>query len=126
MLLMGKVNLNLWIGALVLLIVIGIAGWRFFSSPQPAQALDSFARCLRDNGVTMYGANSCSHCAAQKKLFGDSFRYVPYVECPDNPQVCLSKGVDGYPTWIFKDGQRVAGETELQKISEITGCQLPQ
>ena len=29
----------------------------------------------------MYGAYWCPHCQAQKKVFGESFQYVPYVEC---------------------------------------------
>ncbi|MFA6227228.1 MAG: hypothetical protein WC631_02010 [Candidatus Paceibacterota bacterium] len=61
---------------------------------------NSFAKCLTDKGFTMYGAVWCSHCTAQKALFGDSFKYIKYVECPDNINICLDKGVQGYPTWI--------------------------
>lgn len=61
---------------------------------------DAFAKCLTDKGFAMYGAVWCSHCTAQKALFGDSFKYIKYVECPDNINLCLDKGVQGYPTWI--------------------------
>jgi len=63
---------------------------------------DDFAKCLTDKGWVMYGAVWCSHCKEQKALFGDSFQYIKYVECPDNEQLCLAKGVNGYPTWIVE------------------------
>lgn len=87
--------------------------------------LDTFAQCLKDKGAVMYGADWCPHCQNEKKAFGDSFRLVPYVECPDNPQVCIEKGIQGYPTWIFSDGGRFEGEQGLQKLSAASGCALP-
>lgn len=94
--------------------------------------LDAFARCLADKGITMYGADWCSHCQNEKKAFGDSFRLVPYVECPDNPQKCLAAGVNGYPTWIFPASptdrlgeNKLEGEQGLEKLSLLSGCVLP-
>ena len=87
--------------------------------------LDDFAKCLASKNITMYGAAGCSHCQNEKKAFGDSFKYVPYVECPDDPQKCLEKGVTGYPTWIFPDGKKLIGEQGLEKLSQESGCSLP-
>jgi len=64
---------------------------------------DAFAKCLTEKGWAMYGAAWCSHCQAQKALFGTSFQYIKYVECPDNVQLCTDKGVNGYPTWIVEN-----------------------
>lgn len=89
-----------------------------------ALALDSFAQCLADAKITMYGADWCPHCQNEKKLFGDSFRFVPYVECPDNPQRCLKEGIKGYPTWVFPDGRKLVGEQGLEKLSQESGCPL--
>ena len=63
---------------------------------------DAFAKCLTEKGLTFYGAEWCSHCKSQKELFGDSLKYIKYVECPDNIQICIDKGVQGYPTWILE------------------------
>ncbi|MDP2664391.1 MAG: protein disulfide isomerase family protein [bacterium] len=93
---------------------------------QVAAALDSFAQCLADEKVTMYGADWCPHCQNEKKAFGDSFRLVPYVECPQNPKLCLDKGIEGYPTWIFPDGKRLEGEQGIVVLSKESGCVLPQ
>jgi len=68
-----------------MLIVLGvaIAGIGFVvlkPEKQPALALDSFAQCLAQKEVTMYGADWCPHCQKQKQLFGKSAKYLPYVD----------------------------------------------
>lgn len=82
------------------------------------------AQCLRDRNITMYGARWCSHCQNEKRAFGDAFRYVPYVECPQNPNKCLALGIKGYPTWIFPDGRMFEGEQGLLKLAAASGCPL--
>ena len=42
----------------------------------------------------------------------------------DNAKLCLEKGVNGYPTWIFPDGKKLEGEQGLQRLSEESGCSL--
>ncbi len=86
--------------------------------------LDTFAQCLAEKKITMYGAAWCTHCQKEKAGFGSSFKYVPYVECPDNTQLCLDKGINGYPTWITADGVKYEGEQGVEKLASITGCSL--
>src|SRR3989338_690847 len=110
----------------VIVVAIGavIAGAGFLiAKPEQrsAAALDPFAQCLADEKVIMYGADWCPHCQNEKKAFGDSFRLVPYVECPDDPQRCLQEGITGYPTWVFADGTKLAGEQGLEKLSKVSG-----
>jgi hypothetical protein len=93
------------------------------SGGEPASgATVALAQCLAEKGVTMYGAAWCPHCQQQKKEFGDAFKTVPYVECPDSPQICLDKKVESYPTWIFPDGTRLVGEQSLQAIAQKAQC----
>ena len=87
--------------------------------------LDEFAKCLAEKELTMYGADWCPHCQNEKNNFGESFQYVPYVECPDEPQLCIEKGIEDYPTWLLPDGTKFVGEQGLQKLSEISNCILP-
>lgn len=107
------------------LLVGGVVWWNASRAPVEAGKYDEFAQCLAEKGLTMYGADWCPHCKNEKKLFGSSFQYVPYVECPDNPQVCLEKKVEGYPTWIFPDGRKLVGEQGLAGLSKESGCALP-
>jgi glutaredoxin len=92
--------------------------------PVPDGKYDTFAQCLAEKDITMYGAAWCPHCQREKRLFGSSFQYVPYVECPDNPALCTAKDVKGYPTWIFPDGRVFAGEQGLEKLSRESACPL--
>ncbi|MFA5937086.1 MAG: hypothetical protein WC822_04380 [Candidatus Paceibacterota bacterium] len=94
-------------------------------SAVPSGKYDTFAQCLAEKKVTMYGAVWCAHCKAEKARFGDSFKYVPYVECPETPDLCVAKGIEGYPTWIDAEGVKHEGEQGLEKLSEISGCPLP-
>ncbi len=96
----------------------------FWPKEQVEGKYDSFAQCLTDNGVVMYGAYWCPHCQNEKKAFGESFRLVNYVECTQETDKCLAEKINGYPTWIFNDGRRFEGEMGLEKLSEASGCLL--
>ncbi len=92
---------------------------------------ESFAQCLTDEGVKMYGAYWCPHCQRQKEMFDGAFDNATYVECSlpnrqGQTQVCKMEGISTYPTWEFSDGSRVEGVIQLQRLSNLTGCPLPQ
>lgn len=112
---------------IIVLIVIGIVAWSvsgyFVKDDSDLSGLDKFAKCLADNDATMYGAEWCGHCKNQKEMFGDSFKYVNYVECPENQQLCSEMDVTGYPTWII-NGESKPGAKSLETLSELTGCSL--
>lgn len=91
--------------------------------------LDNFAKCLSEKNVKFYGAFWCPHCANQKKLFGNSFKYVNYIECstPDGKeqlQLCKDAAIKGYPTWEFSDGSRLEGEASFEVLSQKSGCPI--
>jgi glutaredoxin len=85
---------------------------------------DSFALCLFEKDATMYGTEWCSHCKNQKSLFGSAFKHVNYVDCDIDRDECLRAGVNGYPTWII-NGKPYEGEQPLDRLSRLTGCELP-
>ncbi len=111
----------------VLVIVIGV----FANKPKDVGKFGPFAQCIKDSGAEFYGAFWCPHCQAQKALLENSAKIADvYVECstPDmkgQTQVCIEKGVTGYPTWDFADGSRANGEQTLEELAEKTGCVLP-
>ncbi len=104
------------------------AGQNSQSEVQVASVAD-FARCLTQKGVKFYGADWCSHCANQKKLFGDAMQYVTYVECWDDAnntlnQACIDAKIEAFPTWDFPNGTRQLGELSFEKLGELSGCKL--
>ncbi len=88
---------------------------------------DNFAQCLAAKGATMYGASWCPHCQEQKATFGSSFQFIKYVECPDNTDLCIAQGIQGYPTWMIGSTTIEEGfdSNTMKKLSDATGCPLP-
>ena len=120
-----------YIRILIFVIFVALVAWLIVTPKRVASSkYDTFAVCIKDSGATFYGAFWCSHCQSQKKLFGTSEKFLPYVECstPDGSgqtQICTDKKITGYPTWIFKDGSILNGEVALATLAEKTSCVLP-
>lgn len=130
------------IGVIVIVAII-IAGMYFAGSSEEgpsnnivmAGEYDTFAQCLTDSNLVMYGSVTCGVCAKQRKAFGDSFRLIDEIECsPSNPgaetERCINKNITHTPTWILEDadGNDVtrfeAGFQQLSVLAEASGCPL--
>ena len=114
---------------LVIVIIGGIVGSRVWSANQPGQ-YDELAQCIKDKGATFFGAFWCPHCQEQKRIFGNSEKLLPYVECStadgqNQTQICIDEEIKTYPTWELADGERLLGVIELDVLAEKTGCELP-
>jgi uncharacterized membrane protein len=107
----------------------------FFNIPAPSEPLpdpkrlDSFAKCLTEAGVTMYGTDDCTWCSRQKELFGESFALLDYINCQQHELKCEEKKLEGMPSWIQQatDGselKRHAGVLTLRELEQFSGCQL--
>lgn len=110
---------------IVLASILAVVVFAFLSKTEPVN-VDEFAKCVAEKELTMYGAVWCSYCAQDKKAFGESFRLINYVECPNNTQLCIDKGINSYPTWMDKEGNKYEGAQGLKGIARITGCSLPE
>lgn len=89
----------------------------------------ALAEHLTAQGYKLYGAFWCSHCKAQKDLFGDAFDKVNYIECstPDGKnqtEVCEKADIQSYPTWELPDGTRKSGTMTLQELANISNFPL--
>jgi hypothetical protein len=88
----------------------------------------ALAQCLTDKGVKMYGAFWCNHCNNQKKMFGDDFRYITYIECDEggenaDPAACEEAGIEGFPTWTFPGQSSLAGEISPEQLAKKANCE---
>ncbi len=113
---------------LLLLLAVALATLPLLKAAN-TQSKDHLAQCLAAKKVTMYGATWCEHCKDQKELFGDAFKYVPYVECTVNgsrkiTEECKNLGIRRTPTWIFPDGERREGVVPLDQLAQQSGCSL--
>lgn len=115
---------------IILLIAAGISWILYKDYLRKAEVItaktdiENLAKCLTAKGVVMYGAYWCPHCQAQKKMFGDGFKYINYVECTKDIKKCQANKIDGYPTWIFKNGERLKGETSFSDLASKSTCKI--
>jgi len=105
-------------------LVLAIAYWVYISVKPASSLHDDLAQCLTKQGVVMYGTEWCPHCQDQKRDFGESFRYVTFINCDINQGACDAAGVEGYPTWSFPQGEPLFGEQELTVLAERAGCSV--
>lgn len=116
-----------WYAGIVAVVAL-LGVWLYSSADNPGK-YDVLAQCLDENGATFYGAFWCPHCGEQKQLFGKSAKLLPYVECSTSDgrgqtAICISKKIEGYPTWEFADGSRMNAVMSPQQLAEKTGCAL--
>jgi len=105
------------------LIIIAAALAYFVYSWTAEPKYSKFAKCLTENGATMYGTSWCHFCQNQKALFGRAFEEINYKDCDINKGECNEAGVGGYPTWRVND-ENYAGLQSLERLSILTGCSL--
>jgi thiol-disulfide isomerase/thioredoxin len=96
-------------------------------TPSPYTAL---AKCLTSKGVIFYGAYWCSHCQAQKKMFGNAMQYIHYVECAANdpaglgqPEQCTKAKINAFPTWFFPGQEPIVGEVTIEELAQKANCE---
>lgn len=116
------------VGIIVLIITILIITKQNKKTAPEDPRASALAQCLTEKGVKFYGAFWCPHCVRQKKLFGASADKLPYIECskPDNTQTeeCKNAGIEGYPTWINAQNERLSGELTFEQLAQFSGCTL--
>lgn len=109
---------------LIVLGIFALAIIRTRPKPTPPGAQE-LAQCLKDKGAKFYGASWCSHCKAQKDMFGGAAKTLPYIECAigqAQAKECLDAGIDGYPTWVNAKGDKISGEQSFTALAEFSGC----
>ncbi len=113
-----KGSMKVWIG-----IVVVVAFFVYGLSGGSEGKYDTFAKCLTENGLKMYGTEWCSHCKDQKSRFGDSFEFIDYTDCDRDKDICTSEGITGYPTWKI-DGNAYSGTQQIIGLAGLAGCEL--
>ncbi len=112
------------------IILILLAGAYLAGRYYRGHKYDSFAKCLAGKQAKMYGLYWCPHCADQKRMFGESFQNIPYIECAirgshELAPECKAAGVKLFPSWQFGSEAPKEGVLSLDELSQKTGCKLP-
>jgi len=118
---------------ILLIVIIGIliAGVIIYLNRGKAKEgpLINFAKCLTEKEAKFYGTYWCGWCKKQKELFGEAAQYLPYIECIDEKtqqmtSQCQAAGIASFPTWEFPEKGKIPGYKDLEKLAELSGCQL--
>ena len=125
---LDKLANNKIIIAFSFIVIVFFLYWYFIGFESENGKYDSFARCLTEKGVVMYGTDWCVFCREQKNMFGNSFRFINYVNCDpyNNKQQideCKKENIRVYPTWKIKD-KKIEGLQPLDVLSEVSNCSL--
>ena len=110
-------------GLVIIIVAIIIFTVVFYFYTHSLNNHDDFAKCLSLKGAEMYGTEECHYCKAQKQLFGNSFKYINFIDCDKYREICLKAGIEGYPTWIINN-TKYEGKQSLEYLSYLTGCKL--
>ena len=105
----------------VVAIVFGLVRWWQNSS----EKYNQFAECISLKNAEIAGVDWCPHCQEQKKMFGDSFKYVIYNNCDLMKAWCDEHDVKQYPTWFINNKRQSPGVKSMEELSRLTGCPLP-
>ena len=130
----NKVVMTIFWITIAIIIIVFASQFLFNSEPRtidrvidvdPSQltGLDAFANCLTENDAVFYGTEWCGFCTQQKNIFGDSMKYINYIDCDRNRNICSAQGITGFPTWKIK-GQSYPGVQSLDVLASRTGCEL--
>jgi hypothetical protein len=107
----------------IMMLIVSYFVYTWINSSNEPGKYDSFAECLTENGVIVYGTEWCHVCQNQKALFGKSFSYINYKDCDSVKEECADAGVEGYPTWQI-DGTNYPGLQSLERLASLTDCSL--
>ncbi len=105
------------------LVIVAVVLASKLIAAQPGK-YDSFAKCLSEKGVVMYGNDWCQYTALQKQELGKSMPFINYQICDEIKPGCQNKGVRITPTWEI-NGTLLSGVQELALLSQLSGCPLP-
>lgn len=111
-----------YLTGIILLSIILLAAAFYVKAQKPSQ-FDDFAKCLTEKKVIIYGNDFCEYTTKQRNLFGNAQKYLTYVKCIDNEEICDSKGVKITPTWDI-NGTTYSGVQTFERLSALSGCSL--
>ncbi len=89
--------------------------------------LRAFNKCLADNGLVIYGSNTCPHCRNLVTLLGGyDVASSIYVECSQERERCNNEAKTGYIPEIQLNGEIFEDARTLESFAQETGCPVPE
>ena len=106
------------------LILLTLIMYNLNKPESASQELISFAKCLTENNVIMYGTEWRPHCKRQKEMFKSAIEHITFIDCDKSRDLCARAEVSSYPQWV-KDNDlssKLLGTQSLTNLAEFSGC----
>lgn len=110
---------NIIIGLLVLLIISSILTINYLK--ERADPEEDILKCVAENSVLVV-SKTCSHCANQKIILGDSIKEFEIIDVSEHPEVWDEYNLIGVPAWIIND-EIYYGVKEIEQLHDLVNCQ---
>ncbi len=110
---------------ILLIIIIALIGLIIFTQGKNQNTNDGFFSCLKNNGVVIYGTNTCPACTQLKNnllAIGSDIDLV-YVNCDENPQRCAIEMKANYVPEI-QINNVIFPNNSIEALSQQTGCKI--
>ena len=119
----AKINTRKYIIISLFVLILFFSILTIMSYQKKPGKLDEFAQCLTEKGAVIYGNDYCQYTNRQMGMFGKSKKYLNYIKCIDNEQLCNEKNVKITPTWEI-DGKTYEQVQSFEKLSVLSGCEI--
>lgn len=106
------------VGLIIIFSVLSISAYM----KKPGE-YDDFAKCLTEKGAVVYGNDFCQYTVKQLNFFGKSQKYLNYIRCSENKQLCDEKNIQVTPTWEI-DGEMYKQVQDFEKLAAISKCEI--
>ncbi|HLC87088.1 MAG TPA: hypothetical protein VJH65_02330 [Candidatus Nanoarchaeia archaeon] len=118
-----RINIRKYVLSFLVILIILFSSLTAYSYTQKQGEYDEFAKCLANKGAIIYGNDYCSYTNKQLNFFGKSKKYLNYIKCADNQNLCDEKGIKITPTWEIDEKFYEQIQT-FETLSILTGCEI--
>ena len=107
--------------AITLIVIIAVIIFAVYLIVQDTgSANEELVKCIGERSE-LYIQLGCHACETQEKMFGDSYKFLNVVDCWDERDKCIEKGIEATPTWII-NGEKFRGVQSIDTLKRRTEC----
>lgn len=118
-----KINFKKYFIGLAILLILIFGALSIKSYMNKPGNYDEFAKCLTEKGAIIYGNDFCQYTMKQINYFGNSKKFLNYIKCIDNKELCDSKGVKVTPTWEI-NGKMYEQVQTFDRLATLSECEV--
>jgi hypothetical protein len=78
--------------------------------------------CLNEKGIVFYCTSMSLYCMRQRKLLGEAFEFIEYVDCDEIENIEECGGLS-MPAWKINNNIYY-GIRDLKRLSDSVGCKV--